>query len=52
MNGFRMTCCDCGLVHEVQFRVYRVDEQPLLDETYGPEMPADQYRVQMRVKRI
>ena len=21
MNGYRLECCDCGLVHEFQFRV-------------------------------
>ena len=22
-RGYRMMCCDCGLVHEVDFRVYK-----------------------------
>lgn len=22
-TGYRMSCCDCGLVHEMAFRVYR-----------------------------
>ena len=22
-NGYRMACCDCGLVHELDFRVVR-----------------------------
>lgn len=21
MDGYRLTCCDCGLVHDMQFRV-------------------------------
>ena len=21
MDGYKMTCCDCGLVHDMQFRV-------------------------------
>lgn len=51
MKGYRMECCDCGLVHEVEFRVFRVEERPAPDENYGPEMPAEEYRVQMRMKR-
>ena len=22
-NGYRMSCCDCGLVHELEFDVFR-----------------------------
>lgn len=51
MDGYRMQCCDCGLIHEIQFRVYKVTERPTVEETYGPEMP-DEYRVQLRMKRI
>lgn len=21
MNGYRMSCCDCGLVHEINFKI-------------------------------
>lgn len=21
MNGYRLSCCDCGLVHEINFRI-------------------------------
>ena len=24
MRGYRMKCCDCGLVHEIDFRVLRM----------------------------
>jgi hypothetical protein len=51
MQSYRMQCCDCGLTHEAEFRVYRVDDRPAPDETYGPEMPAAEYRVQFRMKR-
>jgi len=26
MDGYKMSCCDCGLVHELQFRV--PDDEP------------------------
>ena len=51
MRGYQMKCCDCGLVHEVEFRVFRADERPSPDEAYGPVMPVEDYRVQMRMKR-
>jgi hypothetical protein len=25
-QGYRMGCCDCGLVHELEFRVVNVDD--------------------------
>jgi seryl-tRNA synthetase len=45
MAGYQIKCCGCGLVHEVEFRTYRVEER------YGPLLPTDEYRVQMRMKR-
>lgn len=23
-NGYRFVCCDCGLVHEMEFRVFKI----------------------------
>lgn len=23
MKGYKMACCDCGLVHTMEFRIYR-----------------------------
>ena len=38
MNGYLMKCCDCGLVHEVDFRI-----------AYGKKEEAN--RVQLRMRR-
>lgn len=51
MSGYKMSCCDCGLVHETEFRVFRVDDRPAPKENYGTVMEPDAYRVQMRVRR-
>jgi hypothetical protein len=51
MKGYVMQCCGCGLKHEAEFRVFKVDERVGTDENYGPIMPPDDYRVQMRMKR-
>jgi hypothetical protein len=50
MKGYRMKCCDCGLIHEVEFRVGRVTHREG-DEWMGDLMPDGEYRVQMRMRR-
>lgn len=27
MKGYKMSCCDCGLVHEIDFKVIRVTKE-------------------------
>ena len=39
LTGYLMKCCDCGLVHEVDFRI-----------AYGKT--EDKNRVQLRMKRL
>lgn len=50
MDGYLLACCDCGLVHKIQFVVVKA----------GPEkrgrfrhrsLPTGQYRVKLRAKR-
>ena len=31
MNGYRIMCCDCGQVHDVNFRVLTVDGEPRVE---------------------
>jgi len=50
MNGYRMACCDCGLVHEMQFGVFTAIENgdgthTMIDET------VDGGRVRFRARR-
>lgn len=52
MTGYLMKCCDCGLVHEVEFRVGKVTRVHADGKGWkGEPVPADEYRVQMRMKR-
>lgn len=51
MRGYKMQCCDCGLVHETEFRIFKVEESPSPDEHYGHVVSPDDYRLQFRMKR-
>lgn len=50
MKGYRMQCCDCGLVHEMQFQVL---EQigPVRDDGTWSSRPFKNGRVVMRARR-
>lgn len=51
MSGYRMGCCDCGLVHDMEFRVVRVT-RTLMDGSWSyREVDGAIYRVMMRAKR-
>ena len=50
MHGYLMKCCDCGLVHEAQFQVVKVDKREGVNFE-GELMDASEYRVQMRMRR-
>lgn len=49
MNGYRMACCDCGLVHNVRFKVVRLIRY-LPDGTWSGK-PAPRHKVLMQVSR-
>jgi len=51
MDSYRMGCCDCGLVHDIQFRAIKVSElKP--DGTFLYEtLDQKEYRVEIRVRR-
>lgn len=51
MEGYKMACCDCGLVHEVDFGVLEIEEHLPNGDWKAVELPKDKYRVQMRMKR-
>lgn len=52
MNGYRMACCDCGLVHDMEYRVVKV-KRTRPDGTWEHGEPLDpaKYRVMFRAKR-
>jgi hypothetical protein len=50
MKGYKMACCDCGLVHNIDFKV--VKTQKLLDGSCETEeIEDDSLRVLIRAKR-
>lgn len=53
MTGYRMACCDCGLAHDMDFRVIRVlDASDDGHEWEAAEVIADpDMRVQFRARR-
>lgn len=50
MKGFKLSCCDCGLVHNMDFKVLKVTET-FEDGTWNTEEPDGDYRVEFRVSR-
>lgn len=52
MDGYLMKCCDCGLVHDFQFRAIRITER-LPDGTFAyEELDPTEYRVSLVGSRI
>lgn len=51
-KGYLMQCCDCGLVHEVEFKVVEKVTRTKKDGTWEAEkVPKGKYRVGMRMRR-
>jgi hypothetical protein len=51
MAGYRMACCDCGLVHRLDFEVYQIIKQHA-DGTFTVKpMPADKAKIGFRASR-
>ena len=53
MDGYRMACCDCGLVHEMQFGVLKVKEnRPGGFVEFEPGfLPVEEFRIWFRARR-
>lgn len=51
MNGYLMQCCDCGLVHEMQFKTF---EQTTPTDKRGKwkARPVKNGRVSFRARRV
>ncbi len=51
MDGYKMACCDCGLVHDVDFRAVKAGRTKA-DGTFSiTQIGKVRYRVALRVKR-
>jgi hypothetical protein len=52
MDDYRLTCCDCGLVHEMDFRALEVTEK-FADDTWTYEaLDPAKYRLMFRARRL
>ena len=51
MKGYRMACCDCDLVHEVEFRVLEVIKEHEDGSWSANDLDDKKYRVKLRMKR-
>lgn len=52
MKQYFMGCCDCGLVHELEFKIIKQVSKPQKNGWWkGKEIESDVYRVAMRAKR-
>ena len=51
MEKYRMQCCDCGLVHDMQFGVLRKGADLPGGSWKAKELDPEKYRVQFRARR-
>lgn len=51
MRGYRLGCCDCGLVHDFDFRVIRVKKQHHDGSMTVEVLSSRDYQVEFRVRR-
>jgi hypothetical protein len=52
MKGYRMTCCDCGLTHEMEFVAFVVMTKPDKNGYYRAlTLPPAHFGVAFRVRR-
>ena len=49
MQKYRMACCDCGLVHDMQFEVHKVTKQ--IDANTFVAKSVEGYRVRFKARR-
>jgi hypothetical protein len=51
MRGYKMACCDCGLVHNIEFDVFEIEEFNKDGSFKGNVREGKEWRVAMRVRR-
>ncbi len=51
MTGYHMACCDCGLVHTINFRVFKIEKQHKNGRKEVILLPKSKYGVDMKVRR-
>lgn len=51
MTNYQMSCCDCGLVHTINFSVLKVIKTYKNGTNLGERLPKDKYVVEMKLRR-
>ena len=51
MKGYRMQCCDCGLIHKVEFKVIKIIKRFKNGTWAMKELKSKDYRIGLRMKR-
>jgi len=51
MKGYKMACCDCGLVHDIDFRVVKVAKTYEDGGWDAEDVDDSEYRVIMKARR-
>lgn len=51
MEKYKMQCCDCGLVHDIEFQAIRITKQNEDGSFQFEELPKDQFCVRLKAKR-
>lgn len=52
MRGYLMRCCDCGLIHEIQFKIIQQTSREAKDGTWTAKKPrANGLRVAFKARR-
>lgn len=51
MNGYKMACCDCGLVHDINFVATKIIEALPDGRFKYKHLPKDKYGVALRARR-
>lgn len=51
MKGYRMACCDCGLIHELNFEVFKIIGQSANGAFISQPMSDDEAQVGFKARR-
>ena len=51
MRGYLMACCDCGLVHEMQFKAFRIVKRLRSGAKEVQLLPSTQHGILFRARR-
>lgn len=51
MTNYALACCDCGLVHRVNFRCIKIEKKKGSTRSWAIPLPKDKYEVQFKICR-